>query len=531
MFRSEDLKQLGELGIAAEEAERQVRLLAHPPPGIRLDRPCRVGDGIRRLSASEREEALRLHEAARRAGRIQKLVPASGAASRMFKSFLTVRNEVPESTRESLSRLASSGDRDAAEALTFLDGLERFAFYDDLEAALRRSGVDARRLARDGDWRPLADHLLTGSGLNYVELPKGLLKFHRYPDGNRTAFEEHLVEGAALARDDAGLCRAHFTVSPEHRGRFDALLAPLRSTYESRFAMQLLVSFSAQERRTDTLALDLENRPVRTSGGSLLLRPGGHGALIGNLDALGADIVQIQNIDNVVPDHLREQTLEWKRLLIGHLAAVEDATFRHLEALSAEREGLVVGATGEPGRDVLEPCLAFVEERLSVSVPESIRRGAPAELRAFLVARLERPLRVCGMVPNSGEPGGGPFWVRDRDGSTTLQIVESAQVDASSREQQTIFASSSHFNPVLLACAVRDRRGRPFRLVDFVDQDAVFISRKSKDGRELKALERPGLWNGAMAHWNTVFVEVPGICFTPVKTVNDLLRPEHQPPP
>lgn len=518
MFGRAELEQLAESGIAPAEAERQIRLLTDPPPAIRLERPCRIGDGIQRLDAAEREEARREHERVRRAGRILKFVPASGAASRMFKSLLATLAEVRADNMDSLRKASAAGNRDATEALAFLDGLRRFAFRDDLAAAMRQSGPDLERAIGDGKWRAILEHLLSGRGLDYAEQPKGLLLFHRYSDGNRTAFEEHLVEAAAFVRDDGGVCRVHFTVSPEHRARFESLLECVRPAYEKRYSVRFAVDFSVQESATDTLAVDLANAPFRSTDGRLLVRPGGHGALIANLDALGADIAQLQNVDNIVPDHLRGQTLEWKEMLVGRLSIVQRAALGHMEKLASSDSAAV------------EAALAFLADAFGVSAPQAVKRGGSEEKRAYALERLRRPIRVCGMVPNTGEPGGGPFWVRERDGSTTLQIVESAQVDPASSEQQAVFASSSHFNPVLLACALRDLEGRPFRLSEFVDDDAVFIARKSKDGRDLKALERPGLWNGAMAHWNTVFVEVPGICFAPVKTVNDLLRPEHQPP-
>jgi hypothetical protein len=336
------------------------------------------------------------------------------------------------------------------------------------------------------------------------------LLFHRYAAGARTAFEEHLVEGAAYARDGEGRVRLHLTVSPEHRDGFERLFAARRAAYE-RDGVRYSVDLSTQQRSTDTLAVDLDNRPFRGGDGQLLLRPGGHGALIENLNDLGGDLAFVKNIDNVQTDGGRPQALEGLRLLIGHLVVLQRELFTHLQALHA----------AAVSRHAMAAAGDFARGTLSAQI------GGETDAAA-LIAALDRPLRVCGVVRNSGEPGGGPFWVRGAGDLVGTQIVESAEVDANDSTQREVFAASTHFNPVLLACGLRNWRGQPFDLRQFVDPNAVFIARKSHAGRELKALERPGLWNGAMARWHTLFVEVPDATFTPVKTVNDLLRPAHQ---
>jgi hypothetical protein len=504
-----DRAQLAELGIAPQEVERQIALFVHPPAPVRLERPCTLGDGVHSLSAAERGAALEAHAAAAAAGRISKFTPASGAASRMFQSLLAARQGELRS-REAVAARAASGDAVAADVLAFLDHLPRFAFVDALAAAVARSGRTLEAVVAAGDVGAVLDALLTPAGLDYAAAPKGLLLFHRYPDGARTAFEEHLVETAAVARDARGTARLHLTVSPEHAAAFSGLLERVRGAYEARYAVRYDVRFSTQRRATDTIAVDGENRPFRTADGRLLFRPGGHGALIDNLDAVGGDLVFIKNVDNVQPDDQRGPGLEWTRILLGRAAALQAAIAAHLRAL---RDG---------GAEAVATASRCATAALGLSLPP----GADA---AVLTEALERPLRVCGVVRNTGEPGGGPFWVRAADGALTRQIVESAQVDQGDPAQRAVFAAATHFNPVFLACAVRDAAGRPFDLHRFVDPSAVFIAHKSKDGRPLKALERPGLWNGAMAHWLTMFVEVPEATFTPVKTVNDLLRPAHQP--
>jgi hypothetical protein len=339
-----------------------------------------------------------------------------------------------------------------------------------------------------------------------------LLKFHRYPTGSRTPFEEHLVEAAAYVRDRHGVARLHFTVSPQHLDRFQQLLAQVRPAYEARYASRFDVGFSTQHPSTDTIAVDPENHLFRDDAGQLLFRPGGHGALIENLHDLRGDIVLIKNIDNVVPDDRKGPTFYWKKVLGGYLVDVQHHIFRHLARLH--------DAPTPP--DALAAALHFVRDALSVSVPPSMAAGADL-LRDFLIAKLDRPLRVCGMMRSEANPGGGPFWVKGHDDTCTLQIVESAQVDPHAADQQAVLRAATHFNPVDLACGVRNWKGVPFDLRRHVDHTAVFISHKSHGGKPLKAIEHPGLWNGAMADWNTLFVEVPPETFRPVKTVNDLL--------
>ena len=514
LLNRDDLDQIASLGIAPEEVHRQIRLFAEPPPFAVLVRPATIGDGIRRLSAADIAASADAWADACRAGRFAKFVPASGAASRMFQALLAERNRGQEMRRDAIARRAAGGDGPARELLAFVDGIQRCAFFDDLAVVVAARGQDAKTLIREGQFDVLLDALLTASGLNYPALPKGLLAFHRYPDGGRTAFEEHLVEAAHYVRDGAGRCRLHFTVSPEHRERFEKLLATVQTRYERQYSAHFDVSFSVQKVSTNTLAVDADNRPFRTADGRLLFRAGGHGALIENLNDLRADLIFIKNVDNVVPDRLKPTTIAWKQALAGCLVIVQGSIFHWLARLATET-----------APEAVDDATRFVVRELGLAVPSANQRNA----REWLIATLNRPIRVCGMVRNTGEPGGGPFWTRESDGRVSLQIVESAQVDPVAADQQAILKASTHFNPVDLVCGVRDWRGEPFDLRRFVDPAAVFISRKAQDGRRLKALELPGLWNGAMADWTTVFVEVPVETFTPVKTVTDLLRPEHQP--
>ena len=450
VFTDQDLHQLRLRGITPDEADTQMALLRQPPRAVVLDRPCTVGDGIVRIDPGQQDDILSAGRRASAAGRVQKFVPASGAATRMFKDLI--------------GALASSGAPSTAPAArTFFDRLDEFPFAAQLR---ERAGVRGE-IVSEADERLVLRTLL--HTMRYAELPKALIPFHRLPV-LRTAFEEQLLDGLGYTRSNAGVSRAHFTVAPEFREDFERLLDEVRPRVSAATGAHttLAVEFSEQHPSTDTLAATRTGEPFRTSDGTLLFRPAGHGALLKNLQALAGDIVVIKNIDNVLPFERSAEVARWKQLLIGYLAG---------------------------------------------------RQAASAG---------DRPLRVCGVVKNEGEPGGAPFWVVHDDGRRSMQIVESSQVNLEDPAQRRIFESSTHFNPVDIVCALRSKDGRPFALEAFVDPSAVFLTTKSHEGQDLVALERPGLWNGAMAWWDTIFVEVPASTFAPVKTVLDLLRPEHQ---
>lgn len=505
-FTDADVRALASHGIPIEEARRHLELFRNPPPFAQLDRACTLGDGIVAIRETDHRDLLARHATLADTGRLTKFVPASGAASRMFKTLLAQWADESARTRADLEAHARGGDEAARDTLLFLDEIDRFAFTTET----------MRKAAQKGDHRTVLKLLLSDQGLGYGTSPKGLIAFHRYPDGVRTPFEEHLVEAAGQIRDRNGECRVHLTISPEHREGFEALAARTVARHEKSLGARFAIEYSTQDPSTDTLAAGSDDRPFRLSDGTLLLRPGGHGALLKNLDRLDADVVLIKNIDNVVMDHSKNATQLWKRLIVGLFARLESEIAELARRLESGDESAAGAA------------ILFIERELGQDV-DSLRGGHGDALRANLLARLDRPLRIAGVVRNTGEPGGGPYWVRGADGSVTAQIVEGSQIDPESPEQQTIRASATHFNPVDLVCGLRDRHGRKWPLADFVDPRTVFISRKSQSGRAIKALELPGLWNGAMAHWNTVFVEVPIETFAPVKTVFDLLRDEHQP--
>lgn len=466
-----------EHGLTPAALETQLKNFREGFPFLPVTRAASCGDGIRVLDAAGIEQAAARYDRAKESLRVVKFVPASGAATRMFKDLF-------EFVREG-RRTAVVGE--------LLANRRRFAFWPELRTII---GDDADEL------RTVEN--IVAEGLRYGETPKGLVSFHRYGDEVRKAVEEHLVEGAQYAAA-GGEVKIHFTVSPEHLTRFEALLAEKIPVYESRFGVKYRISFSVQDPSTDTLAVNPDCTPFRRADGRLLFRPAGHGALIGNLGKIDADIVFVKNIDNVTTDARRSDTVLYKKALAGVLLALQERIFEYLMALEV------------PGAE-LEPIAAFIENELCVKLPKDY--GTPLLRRV-----LNRPIRVCGMVRNEGEPGGGPFWVAGADGLETLQIAESNQIAPEKRE---LMRSATHFNPVDLVCSFRTSKGGRFDLREFVDPATGFISRKSDGGRELLAQELPGLWNGAMARWNTVFVEVPITTFSPVKVVTDLLRPEHQ---
>jgi hypothetical protein len=514
----QDIKQINARGIKPEGVKSQIETLQKGFPFAKLERPCIVGDGIQSIQKSDFQRLINKYLQAASYGRAMKFVPASGAASRMFKLLLSYNNRYNEIDEKYISAEADKGDSEGRTVLQFMREIKRFAFYDDLKSVMAKEWLDIEVLISEGQYKRILEYMLNPNGLNYADFPKGLINFHRYPNSSRTPFEEHLVEGAAYVLDKNRIARVHFTVPAEHEERIKEHIEELKTYYESS-AIRYEITLSTQKPSTDTIAVDLDNKPFRDKDGRLVFRPAGHGALLENLNDLRADIVFIKNIDNVVPDRLKHETHIYKKALGGYLVELQEEIFGYLQMQSRN----------DVDEQLLKQMFDFARCELSITPPEAIKKASREEKIKFLFSKLNRPLRVCGMVKNEGEPGGGPFWVKHVDNTFSLQIVESSQVDMKSTEQSAIWESSTHFNPVDLVCGVRDYQGSPFDLSNFSDPDTGFISIKSMDGKELKALELPGLWNGAMAKWNTVFIEVPIITFNPVKTVLDLLREEHQP--
>ncbi len=502
----EDVKTLEEKGISPETLQAQIKRFETGFPYLKILDTARVGNGILALGDAERKAAAdRWDEYLSHGGEVFKFVPASGAASRMFKSlFGFLEGEANEPKPES----------DVAQ---FIAQLPKFAFYQELdEACSRLYGKDINALTEDSRYKDIVAALLRPEGLNYGNLPKGLLKFHSYTDGPRTPLEEHLVEGAQTATDRDGVVNLHFTVSPEHRALFEAKIAEAVPALEKKLGVKYRISLSEQKKSTDTVAVNPDNTPFREDG-RLLFRPGGHGALIENLNDIDSAVVFIKNIDNVVPDAQREATILYKKVLAGCLIQTHDRIEEYLRMINA----------GDYSIDDVRDMIAFMHDTLNIR-DKKMKHLEDVDLVLYIKDKLNRPLRVCGMVRNEGEPGGGPFIAYNADGSTSPQILESTQIDPQNPEYKEMLSKATHFNPVDLVCYLKDALGHKFNLPDYVDPDTGFISSKSKNGRELRALELPGLWNGAMNDWNTVFVEVPIATFNPVKTVNDLLRPTHQ---
>lgn len=503
-FSPDDLIQLSALQKAPELVLAELERFRNGIQFIQLDRPCTVGDGIREIDSEEIEKLLSLFEQANRSGRVSAFIPASGAASRMFQDLQTVRqaldseNNIPDQSTDSVQAFQQ-----------FKLGIPKFAFRHDLARRLEQDGLKLEEILRSKKDSILLDYVLTGRGLNFVNMPKALIPFHDYPDGPRTALQEHLKEAADILSSGSE-SYLHFTVSPEY---LEVIRSHIADSMKKLNLNDVSVETSIQSASTNTIAVTEDNQPFRDVDGRLVFRPAGHGALLDNLEATEADIVWIRNIDNIATQRLRKEVVYYRKILTGCLLQTQKEVHRWLHVLDEQPEEL-------------ESIAAAARERLGLAVPESV---SARDRLNFLRQKLDRPIRVCGMVRNQGEPGGGPFWVRDQSGEVSRQIVESSQIDLSIPGQQAILKQSTHFNPVDLVCGLRNWCGHAFDLQRYANQDACFISLKHKNGRKLKALELPGLWNGGMADWITLFVEVPQVTFNPVKTVNDLLRPNHLP--
>lgn len=507
MFSAEDLKQIAAKGMTEEQVTQQLQSFVDGFPYLRLAGSASLekGGGILKFNEEEEKSLLAAWDAYLLENhKVVKFVPASGAASRMFKDlFAYVEADYDEPT--------------TAFEKTFCAHINCFAFSEELsQVCQEKEGKSLQDLAEAGQYKTIVKYLLQSEGLNYGSLPKGLLSFHTYPEGSRKAMAEHLVEGALYTKDKDNQVTLHFTVSPEHRSLFEAETARVRAAIEEKYGVTFDISFSEQKPSTDTIAADADNNPFRDKG-KLLFRPGGHGALIENLNDLSADVVFIKNIDNVVPDRLKDCTVHYKKVLAGLLVNLQAQAFEYLKLIDS----------GKYSHEQLVEIIQFLQQKLFTR-KDDIKDMEDGDLVIYLKEKLNRPMRICGMVRNEGEPGGGPFLVYNEDGSISLQILESSQIDMKDPEKAAMFKKGTHFNPVDLVCAIKNYKGEAFNLPAYVDPKTGFISSKSKNGQELKALELPGLWNGAMANWNTVFVEVPIATFNPVKTVNDLLREQHQ---
>lgn len=500
---------LEQKGISKDKVLDQIDTFREGIPFVRLQNAAIVGEGVLKFSEEEEKALIQYFESHRQSKSLLKFVPASGAASRMFKAlfnFLDKYDPSEESLGEYFNR---TGDSDM---LKFSEGLEDLPFYGPVKNKIGNltisKGEELHRFVRE---------MMSEDGFNYGFFPKGLLPFHNYEGHAATPFEEHLKESVAYASTN-GSARLHFTISEQHDEMFAKEYENSNGRVASSSGTTFNVDYSNQKPATDTIAVDMDNRPFRNEDGSILFRPGGHGALIENLNDQDADLIFIKNIDNVAVSKYAKDVAESKKILAGHLLKVQERAFGYAKILEE----------GNPSGEDLVEIKKFLEEELNAHFLDSYFGFSISEQLLVLKDKINRPIRVCGMVKNEGEPGGGPFWIIDAKEHISLQIIESAQIDMSDSRQVDILKKSTHFNPVDLVCGVCNYKGEKYNLLNFVDPKQGFIAQKTKDGKELKALELPGLWNGAMAFWNTIFVEVPLITFNPVKTVNDLLKPAHQ---
>ena len=523
MFNSDDIRQIESRGSSAAVVERQIERFKKGFPWMKISAPATPGKGIAVLSEKEAEDAVKYYESASVNGKC-KFVPASGAASRMFKDLFAGLDALKEG--KSLA--------EGAPARKFVENIGKFAFYDE--------SVYGEKSDTDAYMESVLEKTLKEEPLGYGSKPKGVIRFHKYADEVRTAFEEHLVEAQEYMRNADGTANIVVTISPEHEHLFRAVLDSVKEKYEKRFGVKYNVTFTYQDKATDTVAVDVNNNPFRTETDSLLFRPAGHGALLNNLDALKEELVSIKNIDNVAHDRYLPATAKYKKVLMGKCLELRDRIYGYLRELDAVTENYVsypepylpgYSPVGKNEAYMTPECQLlcndiqeFMEKELCISLPES----KDCKSRVMMIRRkLDRPIRVCGMVKNEGEPGGGPFIICEKDGSTSLQILEGVQINMADESARKALSEATHFNPVDIVCCLHDYKGNSFDLQKHVDHEAGFISSKSYQGRELKALELPGLWNGSMSDWNTLFVEVPSETFNPVKTVLDLLREAHQP--
>jgi len=513
-FKESDIKHFKSKEIEISTVEKQLASFENGFSFVELIAPATTENGLISFTDEEVGIMTDVYNKYSHERDVVKFVPASGAASRMFQNLFLFREAIirGEKLKEYIA------DKSFNSINNFFSNIRSFAFYNELSSKMKSSGLDIEECLADKKYLEIINTLLDDKGLNYSKSPKALLLFHKYGNSSRMAFEEHLVEGGNYCKMKNGRVNIHFTVSVEHLEMFKQKLALVVGKYEKQFDVKYSISYSVQKPSTDMVAVELDNSFFRQEDGSILFRPGGHGALIENLNDLNGDIIFIKNIDNVVPDRIKAETYCYKKVIGGYLLHLQKKSFDYLRILKSNNYD----------NHIIDTISSFASKALMIPLPSGFEHLTDYEQASFLKSKMDRPMRVCGMVKNEGEPGGGPFWIRDAKGETSLQIVESSQIDHENIHQKEIAQSATHFNPVDLVCGIVDYKGEKFNLKEYIDSDTGFISEKSKNGRKLKAQELPGLWNGAMAKWITVFVEVPIITFNPVKTVNDLLRIQHQ---
>lgn len=500
MLSHTDIKHLDEIGISKDTINKQLENFHKGFSPIQLSKPAKINDGITSLSDKELDRLASIYGEFN--GSRVRFIPASGAATRMF---------------EELIQWKTFGVSNAFME-QFFTNLKRFPFYELLKEEFEKLDLSIEACIENKDYSQIIEVLLGINGLNYQHLPKGLVAFHSYENGIRTAFEEQIIESTSYCNSPNGVIELHFTISPEHKTLFEKAYAKIEAEFELERKAKLRVEFSVQKKSTDMIAVDMQNQIVRTPEGEILLRPGGHGALLENLNTLSHEMVFIKNIDNVVTEKQMPQIGVYKKALAGLLIETRAKVFKYLELLNQKGQNV----------DILAEILKFTIEELCIHPPTDLETDQPSKLAEYLIEKLDRPIRVCGMVKNTGEPGGGPFWVINADKSVSLQIVETVQIDTNDEKQNEIFNSSTHFNPVDIVCSFNNKQNIKYNLLNFTAPETGIIATKSYNGQSIRVQELPCLWNGSMANWNTIFVEVPLETFNPVKTVNDLLRESHQ---
>tara|TARA_R110002051_G_scaffold234092_2_gene295729 strand:- start:20035 stop:21576 length:1542 start_codon:yes stop_codon:yes gene_type:complete len=509
-FSDKDKQQLKDKGIVQEKVLSQIATFKEGIPFVNLHKAAIVGDGIRRFTDDEEQSLMKTFDAKKNECSLLKFVPASGAASRMFKAFFNFL-EVYQPNKETLENyFKRTNDKDLK---FFSDHLKKLPFYEIIQERINLKTTNPGE-----ELYAFIHEMLSEEALNYGFYPKGLLPFHNYGDFVSTPFEEHLKE-ASLYSCTNGNAQLHFTISEQHGEMFNTEFDTIKERVSKETNSSFNVRYSYQKSETDTIAVGMGNTLFRNTDGTLLFRPGGHGALIENLNEQEADLIFIKNIDNVVTTKVLAKIAASKKILAGLLLEIQAKAFAFAHRLYEQQE-LSPKEIGEVKQ--------FLEAELNVRFASDFKNLDSSQQIEILKNKINRPIRICGMVKNEGEAGGGPFWIQNSKGEISLQIIESAQVNTADAQQMEIFKNSTHFNPVDLVCGVKNYKGEAYNLLDFVDTKQGFITEKTKDGVDLKALELPGLWNGGMAFWNTIFVEVPLVTFNPVKTVNDLLKPAHQ---
>ena len=505
-------QQIKNKGISIEKINAQIETFKEGIPFVNLVSSATIGNGLLRINENDKQNLIHLFEEYKHDLNLLKFVPASGAASRMFKTLYTFLDKYDPDKTTFQEYAARDND-----IKIFFSSMEKLPFYQNLEKVIIQKYPDFKNIDSDHQKLIYVKEMLLEKGLDYGNYPKGLLPFHRYEVNSVTAFEEHLYE-AAFYDVTHGKAKLHFTISEDHLKKFKDEYDSIKDRVEKETKTVFDVSFSFQKPSTDTLAVDLNNKPFITDDDTILFRPGGHGALIENLNDQNADIIFIKNIDNVVVRRNVVEVANYKKLLAGILLNVQEKLFEYRSMMEVRDINV----------DDIAEIVEFLKKEMNVVIDSDFEKFSFVKQIDLLKNRMDRPIRICGMVKNEGEPGGGPFFIEDSKGHISLQIIESAQIDNASDEQMKILKTSTHFNPVDIVCSIKNYKGEKFDLLKFVDHKQAFITEKTKDGKELKALELPGLWNGSMANWNTIFVEVPLVTFNPVKTINDLLKPSHQ---